>query len=386
MFFLKYLQVLFTFFWVISDLSSAKANTSKLAKTVSIAESGKLCNGCCQTSQRVLRSNLQLLRHKQDKHADNLVCFTYDSTSGSLFYKHLTKFHPVYGHYFEMAKKFLTDVFLQSNIFRDSKGEVVWIISDDCTVSHDMIKILHDLHIPFLAHSIEKKSRSVSVLVPNFHFIEKDGYEQMQERMKRVNLAKRRASVFWRGSTTGVPCSVPSLFGLNCSYKCEKVQRVELVRLSSEIPWVDAKLSNLIQWCMGKELELQYLLGENVPESQWINYRGIIEIDGNVDAWGNRWRMVSGSVIFRVESPYVSSFTEHQIPHVHYVPITANFSNLKSSTKIITSRVPADIQKLNNIAKNAYEYGAKYTYSYEVQKVASEIFSIWGGKSYALFR
>jgi len=386
MFFLKYLQVLFTFFWVISDLSSAKANTSKLAKTVSIAKSGKLCNGCCQTSQRVLRSNLQLLRHKHDKHADNLVCFTYDSTSGSLFYKHLTKFHPVYGHYLEMAQKFLTDVFLWSNIFRASKGEVVWIISDDCTISHDIIKILHDLHIPFLAHSIEKKSRSVSVLVPNFHFIEKDGYEQMQERMKKVNLARRHASVFWRGSTTGVPCSVPSMFGLRCKHTCENVQRVELVHLSSEIPWIDAKLSNLVQWCIGKESELRNLLSRSTPEIFWTNYRGIIEIDGNVDAWGNRWRMVSGSVIFRVESPYVSSFTEHQIHHVHYVPITANFSNLKSSTKIITSRVPADIQKLNNIAKNAYEYGAKYTYSYEVQKVASEIFSIWGGKSYALFR
>ena len=108
-----------------------------------------------------------------------------------------------------------------------------------------------------------------------------------------------------------------------------------------------------------------------------MKYRGIIEIDGNVDAWGNRWRMVSGSVIFRVESPYISSFTEHQIPHEHYTPIAANFSNLRSSTKIITSTVPTDIQRLNNVAKNAFDYGAKYTYSYEVNKVASEIFSIW---------
>ena len=110
---------------------------------------------------------------------------------------------------------------------------------------------------------------------------------------------------------------------------------------------------------------------------QWMKYRGIIEIDGNVDAWGNYWRMVSGSVIFRVESPYISSFTEHQIPHEHYIPIAANFSNLRSSTKIITSTVPTDIQRLNNVAKNAFDYGAKYTYSYEVNKVASEIFSIW---------
>ena len=64
-------------------------------------------------------------------------------------------------------------------------------------------------------------------------------------------------------------------------------------------------------------------------------------------------------------------------PHEHYIPIAANFSNLRSSTKIITSTVPTDIQRLNNVAKNAFDYGAKYTYSYEVNKVASEIFSIW---------
>ena len=375
--------------WGRSDPSDAKASVfpSKMGKgkVVPLPQRATPCSRCCLTSQRVLRTNLQLRKLKIDTYAENLVCFTFDGTSGSLFYKHLTKFHPVYGHYLEMAKKFLTAVFVQSNIFRASKGEVVWIISDDCTISHHIIKILHDVRIPFLAHSIEKKSRSVSVLVPNFHFIEKVGYKQMQDRIRKVSLAtKKKPLVFWRGSTTGVPCSVPSLFGRNCSHKCEEVQRVELVRRSSEIPWIDAKLSNFVQWCKGKEFEHRNLLGKNKPESFWINYRGVIEIDGNVDAWGNRWRMVSGSVIFRVESPYISSFTEHQIPHEHFIPIAANFSNLKSSTKIITSTVPADTQKLKDIAKNAYEYGSKYTYSYEVQKVAQEIFSIWG-ESFALF-
>lgn len=72
---------------------------------------------------------------------------------------------------------------------------------------------------------------------------------------------------------------------------------------------IDAKLSNLNQLCKGKEMEFQSLLGKETPEIRWSNYRGVIEIDGNVDAWGNRWRMISGSVVFRVESPYISSFT-----------------------------------------------------------------------------
>ena len=50
---------------------------------------------------------MQLRRTKIDDLAENLVCFAYDGTSGSLFYKHLTKFHPVYGHYLTMAHTFL---------------------------------------------------------------------------------------------------------------------------------------------------------------------------------------------------------------------------------------------------------------------------------------
>ena len=64
----------------------------------------------------------------------NIMLFAYDGTSGSLFYKHLTKFHPVYGHYLTMAHTFLniiitttttTRVLLKGRLegrFRDQRG------------------------------------------------------------------------------------------------------------------------------------------------------------------------------------------------------------------------------------------------------------------------
>jgi len=139
----SYIFYFFVFWGVVSGPTDAKVTVFPLkmgkGKEVPLRLRATRCNRCCLTSQRILRTNSHLHRLKINKYAENLVCFAYDGTTGSLFYKHLTKFHPVYGHYLEMAKKFIADIFLQSNIFRASKGEVVWIISDDCTISHDII-------------------------------------------------------------------------------------------------------------------------------------------------------------------------------------------------------------------------------------------------------
>ena len=56
-------------------------------------------------------------------------------------------------------------------------------------------------------------------------------------------------------------------------------------------------------------------------EVEWANSSGILDVDGNVNAWGLYWRLASGSTIFKVESEYISSYTEHALPFVHYIPI-----------------------------------------------------------------
>jgi hypothetical protein len=87
--------------------------------------------------------------------------------------------------------------------------------------------------------------------------------------------------------------------------------------------------------------------------------------------------MGSGSVVYRVESPYVSSFSEKQVPHIHFIPLSANFSDLENVTRLITSTEIVDVNKLENIAENAREYCTQYSYLNEIQRVSSEIFLIW---------
>ena len=62
-------------------------------------------------------------------------------------------------------------------------------------------------------------------------------------------------------------------------------------------------------------------MSPRAAEAAWADSSGILDVDGNVNAWGLYWRLASGSTIFKVESEHISAYTEHAVPFVHYVPI-----------------------------------------------------------------
>jgi len=64
------------------------------------------------------------------------------------------------------------------------------------------------LNVFILAHSINVNcfiDESV-VLVPNFHFINRDGFKPLPRilREREIPFDERKSDVFWRGSTTGM--------------------------------------------------------------------------------------------------------------------------------------------------------------------------------------
>ena len=110
---------------------------------------------------------------------------------------------------------------------------------------------------------------------------------------------------------------------------------------------------------------------DKVPELAWAKHRGVLDIDGNVNAWGLIWRLASGSVVFKVESEYSNAYIERMRPWVHYIPIHANLSNLRAMTALVTK--PAYDEILLNITKNAALLAQQFTVSQEVTRVAHDL-------------
>lgn len=154
--------------------------------------------------------------------------------------------------------------------------------------------------------------------------------------------------------------------------------------MSRNIPWLDIALTRTVQLCADHHntrlLEEYKLMAEEVDEKLWSHNRGILEIDGNVNAWGNRWRTVSGSVLFGVESDFINSYNLCQQAWVHFVPISRNLSNLISLTSMVQSEDSQILQKLESIATNAYRLGSFFTYREEIRRVFGGLSDIWSDR------
>ncbi len=68
----------------------------------------------------------------------------------------------------------------------------------------------------------------------------------------------------------------------------------------------------------------------NVPRDMMINYKYILDIDGNACTWdATAWKLNSGSVILKTDSEWVQWFYEEYVPWVHYVPVKDDFFDLQ---------------------------------------------------------
>mmetsp|Transcript_3951 Transcript_3951/g.13731 ORF Transcript_3951/g.13731 Transcript_3951/m.13731 type:complete len:219 (+) Transcript_3951:2118-2774(+) len=143
-----------------------------------------------------------------------------------------------------------------------------------------------------------------------------------------------------------------------------ELRRVKLVRYFRNITWLNLRLSKVVQGCHGHEAALkdEGLLQEHVHEPEWARYRGVLDIDGNVDAWGLRWRLESGSVFFLVRLSYQHFFSNSLVDGIHYISIDAKLDNLREKTSIVHSQEVEDVKYLENVAKNAKLHVAELTY------------------------
>lgn len=303
-----------------------------------------------------------------------LVGFELNTSATRQYYDFLTHTPlDVVGPYFDAALEFLRDVV--ANWEQTALQRVVWAMSDDGGLSPDGLNQLSRSGFVILSHSVHHELRWRVSLVPNFHFIQTRGFTKKMHELSlhRKDFKDKQKMVFWRGVSTGIPSS-----GLE-SRRCSSLPRVMAVQASQDVPWLDFAITRAVQDCVRHESLLQSLdlFGSHMAERDWLNYRGILEIDGNVDSWGNFWRAASHSVLFKVFSDFVGYFTANMVNGTHFIEIAADLSDLHAKTWMVTSDDPARLAEMSRIAQNSFEYitHQNYTYDSVVKNVGAELFS-----------
>lgn len=71
-----------------------------------------------------------------------------------------------------------------------------------------------------------------------------------------------------------------------------------------------------------------------ITEAEMVNYKYILNIDGNACTWdATAWKLNSGSVIFKVDAPWIQWFYPEYLAYTHYIPIKDDMSDLQEKYK-----------------------------------------------------
>ena len=328
------------------------------------------CPECCVRSRNIV---------SRYPHAEaNVMCFDFGSTENSsamkyLYHTSVTHFDPIFSFYLKAAQDFLYDVDSKEAIH----GEVIWRLEDNSTIDAGLLVELNKVGVAVAAHSRrlgDDISARYTILFPNFHFIHTKAFRKIIRRLEEYDrpFLERTKDVFWAGSTTGFPSETK---GLPSDNFCDNLLRVKLVRQHANVTWLNFAITKVVQHCSGSEemLRRDGLMKAKVPEETWIRHRGILDIDGNVDAWGLRWRLASGSVVFRVRSSYESYTSQRLIDGVHYVELSPDFTDLDEKLSILLSDASHDIKYLEGITRNSRTILRDTDYASIVHRVAMEL-------------
>lgn len=337
------------------------------------------CSSCCEliTEDLVLTKRLASTRK-------NVVCLTLDEQRTRL--KIIARGRRrINRGYLYSAVTFLEHVRCSAmhEIRRvyatNGKVQLIWVIEDDASLPHSLIDELHSRQIILLVHSVPLNFSSAgSIFVPNFHFIKHRGFRSLIAKLKQSELpfAERDASVYWRGATTGVLQTNMIDKESSIDGDCRKLTRVKAA--TSSVPWLDVAVTKHVQLCkFHAAMSSQVSKAPYSPETEWIRHRGLLEMDGNVDAWGHVWRMASGSVVFLVQSDYKHYFSDRLVEGMHYIGVQRDLSDLIECTRIVTRTDNATVFHLSQIAANARALMRELQYDEVVERVAQSLLGKW---------
>lgn len=191
----------------------------------------------------------------------------------------------------------------------------------------DLIVSMHDAcydmehHVPILSFAKDLHSQKV-ILIPDFEALigHKFGKKFLREGEKKYPWEEKKEKCFWRGSSSG------GIFRVD---NWKKFARAKIVLMSFENPdFIDARLTALVQGAEGIK-EMRKLLGDPVSPLDSLQYKYLIDIDGNSCAYSRYyWSLLSNSVIFKQVTDNIQWYYGGLKPYRHYIPVASDFENL----------------------------------------------------------
>lgn len=207
--------------------------------------------------------------------------------------------------------------------------EIIVNVSDGCETEGDYPRVSPSC------------SRADSILVPDHHFANSEGYADLRRQAEAAApWHERRDMVLWRGASNGRPLGSASFY-----------QRLELCRRARRSAFADRLDIGMTDldgvFDEGQRAEAGALIKPYVPNSDFLLYRYLIDVDGWSNSWALLEKLIMGAAVLKVESAfgYRQWFYGRLVPWRHYVPLRADLADFDEKLNWL-SAVPEEAEKI----------------------------------------
>jgi len=195
---------------------------------------------------------------------------------------------------------------------------------------------------PVLAMGRHKNDPTV-IQIPDTDFIKSKGYIDLRKEITTVDIDwdKKINKIFWRGGLHG-----PQLH----AYDQDAIK-------TGAVPRKQRQLA--VEWSLEHPDILDAKPSYSTTKEEMLKYKYTLDLDGEVSAWSALyWKMLSNSVVFKVNSHWEQWYYQDLKEWVHYIPVKGDLSDLKEKFEWALDH---DME-CQEIAKNATKFAQELTY------------------------
>ena len=225
-------------------------------------------------------------------------------------------------------------------------------------------------HIPILTMS--GQNNYLDIPIPNYDDI--DFAKKIDLTQFNTTWSEKKNKAIFRGGAGG------------CGYTAETNQRLKLVTFKNDL--LDVGLTTKNKTIDSKSIKFDPIYGigmlnTNIKSANFVtiqeqsNYKYIIHVDGNIQAYRLLTTMRTGSLILRVKSEYTSWFDHLIEPNVHYILIDADLSNLEERLQWCIQ----NDKKCETIAKNSLSFSTTMSDETIIKKYFQKV--LWSLSKYS---
>ena len=253
-------------------------------------------------------------------------------------------------------------------LMKNSTGKLMISMSDS---------VYFNFEVPTLVFSRHKQC-PLNILFPDTDFIGSGGYET--EKLEITNVleqqpwSSRKQILFWRGTDSSPKSKLDPKV-------CERTILCRTVRTFINSSLYDCALVDVTQVDQLETLKNEGLLALPVKFKDFLQYRYLLDIDGWSNSWSGCFRkLLSGSLLFKVESDWEQWYYDKIRPWEHYVPVKKDISDLEEK---VSWAIEND-SEARAISENARQTAMGITFQQTIEETAETLSLLLNPASFRL--